>query len=221
MIAMIIGTLEGFSSEGKPRMYLCVEEMKSEQNTKMVYGYIDGEKTACMPEYEFLEKYHQTQFQNDSPSPPAPVKEKNGRNYANADLRGADLCGMDLRDADLSGADLSSADLRGADLRGANLSDANLSAAYLKKADLRGANMSRATLEGTYLIQADCRQTSGLTLETLAGTYSLFESLFDSPLSENIQRRFSDKLTNPGWDWVNNAWSEGNVGKDVQMIEIK
>ena len=87
--------------------------------------------------------------------------DTNGREGAQADLRGANLRHADLRDADLRDANLLGvylwdADLRGADLgcaklQGANLWDANLQGANLWKADLQGANLLGANLQGAQL----------------------------------------------------------------------
>ncbi|MFW5775389.1 MAG: pentapeptide repeat-containing protein [Chitinivibrionales bacterium] len=202
-------------------MYLCIEQHPDSHHGKMVYGYINGRKTECMPEYEFLAAYHQTLFQDTQQQTQQQEKPRKKIDYAHADLRGADMAGMDLLGADLRGADLSSADLRNADLRGANLQGTNLSAAYLKKADLRGADLTGAILDGTYLMQADCRKARGLRLETLARAYTLFETQFDKALADNVQRRFADKLHDPGWEWVNNAWSQGDVGKDLQILQTQ
>lgn len=220
-LMLLVGGVYAAATEKEPKMYLCVEQSGSESEGKMVYGYVDGKKTECMPEYEFLAKFHGSKFRKDLSSPPAQRKSSNTKDYAHGDFRGADLIGMDLSGADLRGADLSSADLRNADLRNANLRGANLSAAYLKKADLRGADLSGAILEGTYLTQADCREALGLSLETLSKTHTLYETHFDESLAENVKRAFSDKLQDPGWEWVNNAWSEEDIGRDVKKIEIR
>jgi hypothetical protein len=87
-----------------------------------------------------------------------------GRNFANADLRGAVLQHLDLRGKDfrwvhaagavfagslLNGANLSHADLRGADLRDACLRGAILTGAELAGADFTGADVTGAMITPT------------------------------------------------------------------------
>ena len=115
-----------------------------------------------------------------------------GRNFREAQLRGAALCKATLLDANLTDANLNNAilisanltsatlihanlteaDLEKAILISANLRDADLIEAYLEKADLSGADLrqadlSRADLDEADLDKADLRQAdlSGADLD--------------------------------------------------------
>jgi len=78
-----------------------------------------------------------------------------GRNFADADLRGAVLQHLDLRGKDFQWAHAAGAVFAGSLLNGANLSHADLRGADLRDACLRGAILTGAELAGADFTGAD------------------------------------------------------------------
>ena len=78
-----------------------------------------------------------------------------GRNFADADLRGAVLQHLDLRGMDFQWAHAAGAVFAGSLLDGANLSHADLRGADLRDACLRGAILTGAKLAGADFTGAD------------------------------------------------------------------
>ena len=60
----------------EPVMYLCIDSMKQqfdktgETPPKLVYGYIDGQKTECMREHELRAEFSRHSFQQSRASQP-------------------------------------------------------------------------------------------------------------------------------------------------------
>lgn len=211
----------------KLEMYLCLDSMMQIQKVngiappKLVYGYVNGEKTSCMSEYELRAKFSENEFKEDRAgepdsqmlletsglkrrSMPSNIKNavfKGKKNLAGVNLRGCDLNGVDLSNADLRNANLESADLRNANLTGANLDSASLEFAYLKDAKLNNANLANARLKGAYLHYADLSGAVGLTLEQIRFVTSVFNTLFDSDMMELVREYCPNKLKDPGWQW--------------------
>ena len=210
----------------EPVMYLCIDSMKQKFDKtgvtppKLVYGYIDGQKTECMSEHELRAEFSRHSFQKSRASEPdsqqlldqkglrrevssgilrKSIKEK--KNLAESDLRGYDLKGVDLSRADLRKANLESADLRSAKLEGADLSGANLQFAYLKHAKLKNAKFTDANLKGAYFQGADLRGAIGLDLEKLREVTTLHNAILDSVLMDQVKEYCPAKLKDPGWQW--------------------
>jgi len=85
----------------------------------------------------------------------ARVKNLEGLDFSDQDLREMNLEGLNLKGADLRGAkiigrNLRGTNLEGADLRNANLQGTNLTGANLKSAKLDGANLYLATLNDSW-----------------------------------------------------------------------
>ncbi len=200
------------------RLFLCTEDSSGESmNKKLVYGYIGGEKTGCMPEQELLELYNRKEFERQRDSLLEERKKtddyyieaiKHGKkNLRDANLRMADLMGARLKDVDLRHADLSNADLRNAAFTGADLRDANLSIAYCKDADFSNAKLERADLTGAYCNGADFSNASGLTVEMLVKTRTLHEAALDSSLLASVRAEAPEKLEKPAEGWIDNQWA--------------
>jgi hypothetical protein len=213
-------------AEEAPKMFLCADSLQISGN-KQVYGYIDGKKTGCMSEYEFLAAYNQTLFARDSVSRAAIEKEameqaKAGKKPIPADslalqilngkkdLDGADLMGINLEGANLKDASMVSADMRQAKLGRADMTNANLEAAFLRRADLRGTNLSGANLKSAYLGEADLRGAKGLTVESLKNAATLYKAKFDNALTVEIKAEAPEKLKEPSKCWENNQWTDND-----------
>jgi hypothetical protein len=224
------------SDEGK--VFLCADSATAAKSKpKLVYGYIDGKKTACMPERELLTLIGGKRFERDTTGKSASQLEKEreaarAQSVASADTvvlairKGKkDLAGLDLMRADLSGADMRNADLTSADLRGANLSKADLrgatlEAAFLRKANLAGADLTGANLKGAYFTYADLTGAKGLTLEALKSLYNLYGAKLDQEVRVVAEKEIPQKLKNPEKCWDKNRWSDNddcNPSKGLRM----
>lgn len=200
-----------FSESGNPEMFLCIDNSESSHHTpgtgteKLVYGYINGKKTACMSEFELRVAYSKAHTDTVKKSPEKKLQHdavyRGEKKLANADLRGFDLKDIDLSGADLTNAHLESADLRGANLKNAVLTGANLENAYCKNADLQDADLTSANLCGAFFHHANLNNARGLTLETLATVATLFEADMEHVLKETIRSKYAGKLKNPKGNW--------------------
>lgn len=232
-ISVLIGFGYFFSvfSEEKPAMYLCVDKMmQAKKETgkdpkKLVYGYINGQKTPCMSEYELRVKLSPKPLNEKTTSVvkvDKPLREliyRGEKKLANADLRGLDLQGLDLSGADLRNAILQSADLRGVNLRNANLIGANLENAYCKNANLEGANITNAKLRGAYFHFARLKNVEGLTMENLCTVTSIYKASLEAPVLEIIETKYPTKLRNPKGSWKQEAYSETQQLEPIPLSE--
>lgn len=213
-ILFSFGTVSG--GEKEPSMFLCLDSMMSVKNKtgkippKLVYGYINGKKTACMTEYEFRVKYSEREFKKNRRSPEkrndgtfqSEAVYKGHKKLANADLRGFDLQGLDLQGADLRNAQLESADLRGANLRNAKLNGAVLTDAYCRNADFQGADLTGAKINGSFFHNANFRDAEGLTIEQLGTAASLYKVRLEEPLRETLESQCPSTLRKPKGGWA-------------------
>lgn len=199
------------------QILLCTNDSLNAEKGKLVYSYIDGEKTECLPEQELRELLSNAQLTNIRDSIEA-EKKKSGRYYedlvrhghrelSGADLKMADLMDCNLDSADLSNADLSNADLRGVTFRGANLKGAILATAYCRRADFRGAILEGADITGAYLNECDLRGASGISFEMLKKARTLHEARMDSTLAAAIEEQAWMLLREPKAGWVDNRWA--------------
>jgi hypothetical protein len=214
----------GDKEAGGPQMLLCVDTVtETGAGGKTVYGYIDGKKTECMPEYEFLELYNRRRFEKDSAGRAEAEKTareatdkddgdivkailRGKKDLEGADLKEQDLMGLDFEGADLRNANLESADLRNANLEGANLEGASLKAAYLRKANLQGVRLAGADLRGAYLASADLTGLSGIAVEDLEKVTTLYQAKLDSALLAEVKEEMPKKLEKPKKCWEQNRW---------------
>jgi len=214
--------------KGDYEMFLCLDDSivnppDGSPPKKLVYGYVDGQRTSCMPEYELLALLSKRHFeQNKQQRNEALGIGKNaapsgngamGKNLAFADLSGSDLSNVDLSNADLRGADMSGADMRGCNLSGANLTGARLCGAYLRKANFKGADITKADFTGAYCNEANMYQVQGLTMEILGAIYNLHNAKLDYEWMEQVKEYFKRKLKDPGWRWETNAWTQSDEDK--------
>jgi hypothetical protein len=200
------------------RLYLCTADSAGpSEGRKLVYSYIDGDKTDCMPEQALMELIGRRRFERQRDSLRAERKKaddyyieaiKHGeRSLQNADLRMADLMGARLEGADLRNADLSNADLRDADLSRADLRGADLRIAYCKDADFSGARMDSIDCTGAYFNGADLRGATGLSVEMLAAARTLHEARLDSTLLVKLREEAPEKRDKPAEGWMLNQWA--------------
>ncbi|AHM59412.1 pentapeptide repeat-containing protein [Flammeovirgaceae bacterium 311] len=138
----------------------------------------------------------------------------NYTNLSNSNLNSADISTSSLLECNLSNArlnqtnfensTLNQADLTGAYASGTNFKDSFLiktilDKAYLIKADMRGAFLMEASLNGAYmtgadltganLYKADLRNAVGLTVEQLQQARTLYLTLLDPELEQQIREQ--------------------------------
>jgi len=207
--------------------FLCLDSVNVARapGKRHVYTYIDGEKTACMPKAELLQRYGNAPGANTArraemarkirmvDSMKACNRDKGPWDYRDCMLKNYDFKDRDLRNASFQGANLRSADFRGADLRNADFRSANLCAAFLKGADLRGADFTGAALNGCYLNDADLRGIKGFSLEAVRAVRTLHQARMDTVFVEEIKYCCPDKLKDPGWYWHENEWADWRAKK--------
>jgi hypothetical protein len=188
-------------------MYLCIssEPSKTESGKayhKMVYGYVNGQRTECMTEEEFRARFV---LPHELPDPPKMSEQKVSpaarTSLAGADFKNCDLMGMNFQNADLHGARFDNSDLRTCNLHNSDLRNANLEGAYLKDADLSEADLSGANLKGAYLTGANLIGVRGLTIEILRMVQTLFCAKLDPPLLDQVKQYCPGKLVDRSWQW--------------------
>lgn len=229
LLFLFLGALLFFLVAEEPQMFLCVDSMSSLKNTstpkqsqKLVYGYINGKKTPCMPEYELRKKFQEENLKKARKSVEEEKKKTLQRNSVyrgEKNLEGADLSGLDLQNLNLSGANLKGAILNSADLRGVNfenadLEDASLENSYCKNANFTGANLTGANLKGAFLHYANLKGAKGLTIEALATSASLYKAILEDSLLEIIKANYPQKLKKTesgGWCQVKGEEEKENI----------
>ncbi len=205
------------SADSRHQIMLCVDDSAKAGDVRLLYSYIDGKKTKCLPEQELRELLSRARFEQRQDSLDA-EKKKDGdyyvelirhgeRDLAGADLRMADLMDSQLDSANLKNADLSNADLRNASLQGADLSGAKLTVAYCRRTDFRGAKLDGADVTGAYLYESDLRGATGLSFEMLKTARTLYKTRMDSTLLASVEEGASEKLREPKQGWVDNRWA--------------
>jgi hypothetical protein len=204
----------GGISDGEVPMYLCVDPIYasydggnggnggSESHQKMVYTYVNGKRTECMTEYEFISRFRSCA---SVPRPPAPgdaaLQQTAGPNYAGKDFSEQDMYGIDLQFADLQRTTFLRCDMRGAKLRAANCRGASFEGALVKGADFSGADLSDANLKGAYFVDTDLSGAKGLTLENLRMVNCLYRCKLDRELFELFVQYCSSKMRDISWNW--------------------
>lgn len=128
-----------------------------------------------------------------------------GANLILADLQGADLSEAHLGSAILVEAHLEGANLLGAHLEGTLLFKAHLEGANLRGAHLEGADLTEAHLEGARLWRANLVDVTGLTIEQLCETETLYEAQIDSALMEHVKEKCPYLLEKPEWEDIMNG----------------
>jgi len=202
----------------QPQILLCASDSGAAKpaKTNLVYSYINGKKTECMPETKLRELLARAEFEHRRDSLMADAQKSDSffvaaiargeKDLRGARLRMADLINVRLDKADLRGSDMSNADLRGARLAGADLRTANLSVAYCKNADFSGAKMDSVNLKGAYLNGANLMGATGLTIDMLKTAQTLFQAKMDSTLQLKASRQAPEKFHKPADGWLNNRW---------------
>ncbi len=226
VICIAIYPLNLHAEEDKPKdsVFLCTEMPVDSLQRRMVYGYIDGEKTDCMTENRLLSLLSEKVFRHKQDSILA--EKKKSHDYylqeiarGEKDLRGAplrmtDLMEAKLKDIDFTGADLSSADLREADLSGAVLRNADLTAAFCKNAVFSGADLSGVILDGTYLNGADLTDVKGLTYESLSLARTIYDAKISDSMLEVVKQNAPHLLEKPKEGWIKNTWAPDSLKKN-------
>jgi len=226
IVATISLSASGQTTAQGPEICICTQPDAIDKATNqiLVYTYINGKKTECMPKPKLIALYYaETGTTKGDPETQRKIRAVDSSKAANSvltsknlqgtNLKTKDMKGVDLSDANLQDADLESADLRGANLRNADLRKANLRYAYLKGADLRGANVTGASLEGAYLNDADMRGILGFSIDNVRAVRTLYEAKLDTTFREEIAYCCGDKLKQASWYWHNNEWADWRAEK--------
>ena len=207
----------------KPDMYLCTETgLKITDGRKMVYGYINGEKTDCMPEYEFIELYRKSitpkvkNLDSISNSEAINLIQKGYKNLSGANFHSFDFMGVILANLNLEKADFKSADLRNTSFENANCKGADFSHAFMRKSNLKNANLANAKFDGAYLPFADFTGAKGLVYKMFEHAKSLYNIKIDEPLLKELKQLYPELFKKPKKCWENNVWA-----KDVDCDESK
>ncbi|MBN1603877.1 MAG: pentapeptide repeat-containing protein [Chitinispirillaceae bacterium] len=201
---------------GEPEIFLCIDSMMVLKRStgkdpgKLVYGYVNGQKTPCMSEHELRVTLSRAQFVKDSSGIAAQQQKtfsrnaifRGEKNLSGADLRGMDLQGIDLSGANLQNAQLESVDLRNANLSGTNLTGANLRSAYCKNVNFSNADFTGADLQGAFFQNANMKSTDGLSIEVLCKTATLYQTLLDEEMLMVLEENYRAKLEKPRGGWV-------------------
>lgn len=126
----------------------------------------------------------------------------NSANLSSSSLIETNMENTRLNQTNLENSNLNQANLNGAYASGANFKDAflikaqfenafliktNFKNAFLMEANLRGSYLMGADFENTSLYKADLRGAKGLTLDQLAKAKTLYLTLFDDDLLEQVQ----------------------------------
>jgi hypothetical protein len=211
----LLGDASTVLSNG-PDIFLCVDSMMSIKSStgkdpvKLVYGYVNGQKTACMSEYELRALFSHDKFREDSSRIEAQQQKAFSRstifggekNLSGADLRGMDLQGIDLSGANLQNAQFESVDLRNANLSGSNLTGANFRSAYCKNVNFTKADFAGADLQGAFFQNADMKSAKGLSIEVLLKTATLYGTVLDEEILKELEENYRSKLEKPRGEWV-------------------
>jgi hypothetical protein len=218
------------------RMYLCIDQKKPQ--TKLVYGYINGQKTECMPESQLLALFDKplldslrTLQENANRTVQPAVADSDiveairhgKKDIAGVDLSERDLMGIDCTGANLKGGRLGSADLRNAVFRSANCENADFTAAYMKKANLSNANLKGAQFKNAYLAGANLTGAQGLSAASFKDVRTLCNAKLDPPLLAMIKEEYPEKLQTPKKCWEDNSWAPGvdcDEGKQNYPINV-
>ncbi|MFP4418043.1 MAG: pentapeptide repeat-containing protein [Fibrobacterota bacterium] len=205
-------------------VFMCTEKPVDSLQRRMVYGYIDGQKTECMTEQQLLSLFSEKAFQEKQDSINAEKKKKDNyfieaiaqgqKDLKNADLRTADLMNVKMKSVDFSYADLSSADLRDADLSGSILRNADLSVAFCKDVNFSGADLTGAKLDGAYLNGANLSDVRGLTYDALRKARTVHEANLAPDLLKLIEQNASHLLEKPKQGWIQNTWAPADSQKN-------
>jgi hypothetical protein len=187
-----------------------IKSSSGKDPVKLVYGYVNGQKTPCMSEYELRFMYSHNKFVEDSSGIEAEQQKifsrnaifRGEKNLSGADLRGMDLQGIDLSDANLQNAQLESVDLRNANLSGSNLTGATLRSAYCKNVNFSKADLTGTDLQGAFFLCADMKSAKGLSIELLSKTATLYRTVFDEEILRGLEENYGSKLQKPRGEWV-------------------
>jgi hypothetical protein len=211
-----------------PVMYLCADSGSAAKDSgtsvqKLVYGYIDAMKTACMSEQEFLALYwgavedtRQDSIAALHTVAPDSTGEriieaigKGERNFYKATLREFDFMGLNIEGANFKHADLEKVDFRDANLRGADFRGANLKGAYFKNAKLAGARFDGADITDATFQAAVLTGAKGLSVENAKTARTFKKALLDKKLFVQLREECPEKLGIPKPCWKKGAWQEG------------
>ncbi len=207
----------------KPDMYLCAETgLNLKDGRKMVYGYINSEKTDCMPEYEFIELYRKSlthkkkNLDSISNSEVIRLIQKGYKDLSGGNFQSFDFMGVILANLNLEKADFESADLRNTTFENSNCKGANFSHAFMRKSNLKNANLANAKFDGAYLPYADFTGAKGLVYKMFEHTKSLYNIKVDEAFLKELKHLYPKLFKKPKKCWENNTWA-----KDVDCDESK
>ncbi|MBD3393106.1 MAG: hypothetical protein GF418_13375 [Chitinivibrionales bacterium] len=216
--------LAGAPAEAFP-MYLCVDPAYMQPSggnggnghfPKMVYTYVDGSRTECMTEDQFMKR-----FRSAAPVPPPPTPQDAYRRpvdparkqLAQSDFTDGDMYGMDLKFANLKESKFVRADMRSVDLRFADCRNASFEDAYLKNADLSNADLTGASLKGAYIVGANLTNVRGLDLDAIRLVNCLYNCKLDDYLFDLVMEYCPSKLRDLSWNWGYQQAEQRGLGK--------
>ncbi len=119
-----------------------------------------------------------------------------------ADLSKLDLINKDLRffnlkETNLSGSSLQNANLKFVNLKEANLINADFSNANLESANLKEAEVENAKFNNANLQNVDIHEATGLTIDQLLATKSLYNTILPEKLELKVIQLRPDLLKKP------------------------
>jgi uncharacterized protein YjbI with pentapeptide repeats len=119
-----------------------------------------------------------------------------------ADLSKLNLINIDLRffnlkETNLSGSSLQNANLKFVNLKEANLINADFSNANLESANLKEAEVENAKFNNANLQNVDIHEATGLTIDQLLSTKSLYKTILPEKLELKIIQLRPELLKKP------------------------
>jgi len=199
----------------KPEVLLCVEKDSGYvAGKKLVYGYIYGVKTECMPENEFLDLYAKKTAEIEKAirldtisNADAILLIQNGeKNLAGAKFKGFDFMDISFKGINCKGADFEGADLRNTSFQNANCTKTNFAKAFLKKADFKGTTLKEANFAGAFLAEVEFTGAKGLKPDMFKSAVTLYNAAFDAKLETKIKNLYPDLFKKPKKCWETNTW---------------
>lgn len=207
----------------KPDVFLCVQEdSKDTKSIKLVYGYILGIKTECMPEKEFLAMYYKktAEFEKavslDTISNSNAIKliQNGEKNIAGANFAGYDFMNISFREVDLSNVNFNSADLRKTNFQNANCTQTDFSNSFLKGANFNKTDVTAANFNGAYLVSTDFVNAKGLNTKMFESAKSLYRAKFDKKFLEKMKKINPKLFEKPKKCWETNMYISDSTDCD-------
>lgn len=207
----------------KPEIFLCVEKDSGKgTGKKLVYGYIYGVKTECMPQKDFLELYAKktadiekaNRIDTLSNAEIIQLLQNGEKNLPGAKFQGFDFMDISFKGVNLTKTNFESADLRNASFQNSNCTKTNFSHAFIKNADFRDANLTNADFTGSYCAETDFSSAKGLYPKMFKSAVTLYNAKFNPPLAKKLKKQYPDLFKKPHKCWETNAWLDDSTACD-------